>query len=39
VTAKAGKPGSRCTKAGAKGTYNGATLTCRKKSGKLVWSA
>jgi hypothetical protein len=39
VTAKAGKPGSRCTKAGAKGTYNGATLTCRKKKGKLVWIA
>jgi hypothetical protein len=36
---KAGKPGSRCTKAGAKGTYNGTTLTCRKKKGKLVWSA
>ena len=39
ATTKAGKPGSRCTKAGAKGTYNGATLTCRKKKGKLVWSA
>ena len=36
---KAGKPGSRCTQAGAKGTYNGTTLTCRKKKGKLVWSA
>ena len=39
ATTKAGKPGSRCTKAGAKGTYNGATLACRKKKGKLVWSA
>ena len=39
ATTKAGKPGSRCTKAGAKGTYNGTTLTCRKKKGKLVWSA
>ena len=36
---KAGKPGSRCTKAGATGTYNGTMLTCRKKKGKLVWSA
>ena len=39
ATTKAGKPGSRCTKAGAKGTYNGTPLTCRKKKGKLVWSA
>ncbi|NQW71480.1 MAG: hypothetical protein HQ453_02000 [Actinobacteria bacterium] len=39
VTAKAGKPGSKCTKAGVQGTYRGATLTCRMKKGKLVWSA
>ena len=30
---------NRSKPAGAKGTYNGATLTCRKRSGKLVWSA
>ena len=39
VTTKAGKPGSKCTKAGVQGTYKGATLTCRMKKGKLVWSA
>ena len=39
TVAKAGKPGSRCTRAGSKGAYNGATLTCRKKKGMLVWSA
>lgn len=37
TTAKAGKPGSRCTKAGAKGTYKGRTLTCTRIKGKLVW--
>lgn len=37
VTAKAGKPGSKCSKAGARGTYKGRTLTCTKVKGKLVW--
>lgn len=33
----AGKPGSRCRKAGAKGVYQGRTLTCTRVKGKLVW--
>ncbi len=37
TSAAAGKPGSRCRKAGAKGTYQGRTLTCTRVKGKLVW--
>lgn len=32
-----GKPGSKCTKAGAKTTYQGKDVVCKKKQGKLVW--
>ncbi|MCF8527561.1 MAG: hypothetical protein K9G24_09960 [Candidatus Nanopelagicales bacterium] len=35
--AKERKPGTRCRKAGATGTYKGKTLTCKRVKGKLIW--
>ena len=34
---KAGKPGSKCSKAGVQGTYKGRTLVCTRVKGKLIW--
>lgn len=31
------KPGTACTKAGAKAKYNGKVVVCTKTKGKLVW--
>ena len=33
----AGKPGSTCTKAGAKTKFQGKTVVCKKSKGKLTW--
>jgi len=33
----AGKPGTMCTKVGAKTKFQGKTVVCKKSKGKLIW--
>ena len=33
----AGKPGTTCTKVGAKTKFQGKTVVCKKSKGKLIW--
>jgi len=37
TTATTGKPGSACTKAGAKAKFQGNAIVCKKTKGKLIW--